>query len=108
MAIDEFRDFMAQVVEIEPQTGRDGYNKPTFGPAVKYQARVSGKQRMVKAADGRDVVASQTIYLGDSIDVSVNDQITLPDGYSPRQPNILSVSRIPDENGLHHTTIYVG
>ena len=104
--IRDFLDLMGQTVTIEPFTGRDGYGVPTYGPEVAYRARVVGRVRLVRNAQGQDVASMHTVYLAASPVIAPEDRLTLPDEYVPRTPPILAVSRVPDERGIHHVVVY--
>lgn len=107
MAISEFRDLLHQTITLEPWAGRDGYGAPSYGAAVSYSARVVGKQMLVRDMQGQEVTSQFTIYLLSNVAVDGRSRITLPAGYSPTNPPILSVGTYPDEDGIHHTTIFV-
>ncbi len=96
---------MPHTVTVEPLTGRDDYGRPTYGAAVQYRARVVGKQKLVRAADGAERVSATTVYLASAPGVGPEDRITLPDG---SRPPILAVSKVPDEKGAHHEVVYCG
>lgn len=101
----DFLALMPHTVTIQPLTGRDEYSRPTYGPGIQYRARVVGKQKLVRAADGSERVSATTIYVVGVSGISPEDRITLPDG---SQPPILAVSRMPDERGDHHEVVYCG
>jgi hypothetical protein len=95
-------ELLTQTVTVETVTSRDGYGKPVYGTARTYRARVVGKTRLVRDANGVERVSSETVY-ADSTDLMPTDRITLPDG---SQPLILSVGSYPDERGAHHQVIF--
>jgi len=107
MGVSDFLDFMADTVTIEPFVSRDAYNVPSFGTAVTHPARVVGKVRMVRNQLGEEKVSKTTVYLGTSNVFSPEDRLTLPTGNVPLQPPILAVGFFPDEEGAHHTTLFV-
>ena len=96
-------ELLIQTVTIEHVTGRDGYGKPTYGSATVYPARVVGKVRMVRGADGVERVSSATVYLN-TTDTLTTDRVTLPGG---AKPLILSLGTVPDDKGTHHQVLYV-
>jgi hypothetical protein len=95
-------ELLTQTITIESVASRDGYGKPAYGPARTYRARVVGKIRMVRDANGEERVSSATVHV-DATDIVPTDRITLPDG---SQPLVLSVGSYPDERGAHHQVIY--
>lgn len=113
MPVSEWRDLMRQTVSVAPFSSMDGYGKPTYGPAKTYRARVTGKRRMVRDAEGREVVSSQTVYLASNAAIGPKDRITLSTGDAGStdpaalSPEILAVGRFPDGRLMHHTEIYL-
>jgi len=106
MGIEEFDDLLHQTILVEPFAGNDKFGEATFGAAVGYTGRAVGKTRIVRDAQGVERVSSYTVYMNATTIFSPKDRITLPAGYSPQQPLILSTGIFPDEDGLHHTVIY--
>jgi len=107
MGIDDFSDLLTQSVTIEPYSSSDGYGGATYGAAVTYKARVVGKQQLVKAISGQDKVSMFTVYLKSNAAIDSRSRITLPADYVPNTPPILAVGLYPDEDGIHHTQIYL-
>ncbi len=44
-------------------TGRDGYNRPTYAPDVPFGGRIQFKQRLVRAANGQEVMSEAEVWL---------------------------------------------
>ncbi|MBC7340893.1 MAG: hypothetical protein H5U02_00305 [Clostridia bacterium] len=100
------RDFLAwfkQTVTVEPFSGTNAYSEPVYGAPVTYSAFVQRKTKLVRDRTGREVVSTAQVYLDGSVNVGVQDRITLPDG---SQPVVLSVEVLPDETGsAHHKVV---
>ena len=105
-AIIEWEDLLVQTIPVEPFIGNDKFGEATFGAAVPYTGRAVGKTRLVRDFQGVERVSSYTVYMNTTNLFSPKDRITLPAGYSPQQPLILSTAIFPDEIGVHHTVIY--
>ena len=104
----DFLDLMTQTVTIEPYTGQNASGEASYGTAVSYSARVVGKSRMVRNITGQEVVSSKTVYLyGASLSFSVKDRVTLPSGNVPQTPPMIAVSQFPDDEGNHHSALYM-
>jgi len=78
---------------------------------VEVKARVEHQTRLVRDASGREV-ASQTFIIAKPVDVDGNpvtfeasDRITLPDGFTPAQPTMHSITRVDDATGIDHWEI---
>lgn len=108
-----WRDLFPHTVSVAPQTGKDQFGKPTYGTDVSYRARVVGKRRQVINAVGQAVLSDQTVYLYTADVVAPSSRVTLSTGYVGStaalaiNPPILSVARMPDESGFHHTVLYL-
>lgn len=104
----ELADMFPHTVSIEPWSAQDKYTEPTFGTLASYKARVVGKNRLVRNAQGQQVVSSTTVYIYGYISgLSPLDRLTLPAGNSPLQPPIISIGQEPDGDGGHHSVVYV-
>lgn len=107
-SVQAFKRAFTQTVTVAPKTGRDAYGQPTYGAAVSYAARIVAKHQLVRGPDGLDVVSTHKVLLMSTANVTPQDQITMPSGFDPTTPPILAVERIPDDRGVHHTTILIG
>lgn len=105
MSVSDWTDLMPETVYHAEFASRDDYGKPVYGSQVGYSARVIYKPRMVKAADGKDIVAKGRVWIAGTPSVTPQDEIELPDGTTPP---ILNVGRFSDENGAHHVVIDFG
>lgn len=83
----------------------------TFGSAVTVKARVENRARLVRDSSGREVASNTFIIAkavdtnGDAVTFEATDRITLPAGFAPSQPPIVSIARCDDASGLHHWEI---
>ncbi|MBC7340955.1 MAG: hypothetical protein H5U02_00615 [Clostridia bacterium] len=96
------RDFLAwlkETVLVEKFSGRDKYARPSYAAPVSYPCRIQRKVKLVRDAQGAEVVSTCQIYLDGGADVGVEDRITLPDG---SRPPIVNVAVAKDEKGMPH------
>ena len=57
--------------------------------------------------DNQCTVASAThVYLNSAVAFTVEDRLTLPAGFVPNQPPILSMERLSDETGVIATVLH--
>lgn len=104
----DFLDLMTQTVTVAPYSGQNGSGEASYGSPVSYSARVVGKSRMVRNMTGQEVLSSKTVYLyGASLSFSTKDRVTLPNGNVPQTPPIIAVSQFPDDEGDHHSVLYM-
>lgn len=98
---------MPHTVTVEAYASQDRYGKPAYGAAASYKAMVEQKVRQVRNLAGEEAVSTTTVYLDAVAAITPRDRVTLPAAFSPRTPPIINVSRFSDENGLHHTELYL-
>lgn len=105
--IEDFLDMMADEVLIAPWVAQNAHGEAVYGPAVAYRARIEVSPRLTRDAQGEEVVSTARVFLGSAtVAVRERDQLTLPEGFTERRPNILRVSPVRDEAGVHHTEIW--
>ena len=101
--ITSLRSMLTSTITVEPYSSQDVYGVVTFGTAVSMPARIAEKPELIRATDGREVVAGSTAWVDPaSVIIGARDRVTLPDGTTP---TVLSVERIPDERGRVCTRI---
>lgn len=104
----EFDDFMPDTVTYEPYGSEDAYGAKVYGTAKTVKARVEQLARLVRDANGREVVSNTRVILkpvatdGSAFTPTVKDRLTLPAGYTPQAPPPINVLRVNDDGGLHH------
>ena len=106
----EFLELMPHTVTLEAPDGTySDRGQPNYAAGVSYSA-------YVEPAKGEDVVrldsgevrkASYKIYLNATARIDAESRLTLPSGYVPQQPPILSVALFADESGGHHVELVV-
>jgi hypothetical protein len=103
----EFLPMMRETVVLKANTTMDAYGKQSFAASgVSYNARLIFDVRMVRDADGREVVqAGKAIIYGAVASLNPSWQITLPDNTNPK---ITFVDTIQDEDGDHHSVVGFG
>lgn len=105
MPISDFLDLMPDTVTYEAPATYDEYGKvATYATAVSCRARVSTKHQRVAAKNGQDVISSIQVWLNSTTAINENGRLTLPDGSTPL---IVSWDLVRDENGAHHTKVYL-
>lgn len=103
------RDFLqmtTQLLKVESLSTQSDYGAPTFSTAASsWPAYYEAGSRMARAINGVQQVASATIYvLSSSASIGPQDRLTLPDG---RQPKLLRVDVLNDDEGQHHLELLV-
>lgn len=105
MPIDDFADCFTETITHSEFGGRDDYGKRSFGSPVSLSARVVKKNKLVKASDGSEVMSTTQVWIQGTPTLTPEDQIILPDG---SMPIILSVETYPDDDGDHHSKVFMG
>lgn len=108
MNSDAFADLLHDTITIESLLSRDGYDAPTFGPAVTYTGRVSGSNDQLVTESGREQTAMVVVTILGDPPIQPGDRLTLPAGWVPQQPPITHVERYHDESGVHHIRVVCG
>ena len=85
-------DYLAQDVWRRAKTGVDAYGQPVFGSAVQTKGRWLEKRRLVRDAQGEQVISEVTVTLGPDDPVAVGDQLSA-DGVTYLDVIAVSVSR---------------
>jgi len=99
-------DLMPHTITRYAYASVDAYGKEPHPTASSTSsARVYNKQVLIRSMGGAQQVARTIAIVNCTGTIDPNDRITLPDGTSPV---ILSIDTVPDENGIHHNTIYFG
>ena len=85
-------DYLAQDIWRKARTGVDGYGQPTFGASVRTKGRWLEKRRLVRNAQGEQVISEVTVTLGPEEPLAVGDQLSA-DGTTYLTVIAVSVSR---------------
>lgn len=108
MAIEsEYRELFSEQVTLLPKVSVDKYGRRAHAAsAVPVPAHLVAETRLIRDADGREVVETGRVYLyGSFTDVDTDYLMVLPDGSSPV---IIGVDTPHDNIGAHHTVVRVG
>ncbi len=104
----EFLDCMPDTVEFSPPTGVfTARGDVAVGAAASIRARIVEENTIIYDDEGRERVASVTIWLATTTVLDPEGTLTLPADFTPRTPPIMAVDRFPDDQGAHHTRIRV-
>jgi len=107
----DFLDMMKDTVIIAPFTGIDTYNRPTFGAAVSYRARIAGKDIALRAPTSENNTPIFDIWVySRGVLITIDDKLTLPNdpAWRDRTPVIFAVGAYTDEDSTHHAKIQCG
>lgn len=101
--VDDLSDLMTDVAIWYPLTGRDDFGAPTYGDGTEYAARLVRRHKLVRDAEGDEIVSTAQLWLQGAPAISPDDRVTLSDGTSPP---IAAVERYQDETGASHTKVF--
>lgn len=96
-----FLDLMPHRVAITTFSGlsTDGYGRPSYAAtATSYDARVVEKRERLFGADGQQLVTSHVAWVATTGNHTDRDQFT----FAGSTYRIVSLARMPDEDGMHH------
>jgi len=105
----ELEDFFTTTVTYTPHASQTVYGAQTFSTAaLTILARIEHDTRLVRDQTGREVVSNTALFLKPTSStgttygpVTIKDSITLPSGYDPTAPPLITVQRINDEEGFY-------
>jgi hypothetical protein len=103
----ELYSMLPHSIGIQPYVSMDAYGNEVYGTLVAYMGRVQNTRRKVLNKDGVEVISDSTIFLATTDQIHMDAYITMPSGYLPTHPEIISIKRETDEFGAYSTTIYV-
>jgi hypothetical protein len=107
--INEWEDMMPHTIQVEPWLSyKGGGTNNNYDTAEDYNCRIEMNNHLVVDRNARTVTARGMVFLLSTTIIDVKSLITLPVGYTPRQPPLLSVDVEDDEDGTHHTVLHFG
>lgn len=105
---------MNEAITYEALTGFAGASQVrTYAASKTVLGRVEAYGKLVRDNNAREVLSGTRLLLrplasdGSAYTPKVGDRLTLPAGYDPQQPPIISVRRENDQTGLHHFEVYL-
>lgn len=105
--VNEWADMMPKTVTIEPWLSYTGGGSASnYDTAVPYSCRIEIENHLVVDDKGKTVTARGKVFLLSSSVVGNKDRVTLPAGYTPLQPPLITVDVADDETGNHHVTLH--
>lgn len=82
----------------------DGYGTPVYSGASTWRGRMTRKPVLVKTLQGTEEVSSAQIWLASTSTFEASAKITL--GGSTVGP-VMRVDHLYDEDGLHHSKVFL-
>jgi hypothetical protein len=70
-------DYLAQTIWRKPKTGVDGYGQPVFGSPAETKGRWLEKRRLVRNAQGEQVISEVSVTLSPDEAIAVGDQLSM-------------------------------
>jgi len=101
---------LRQQVKVRPYWG-EGSNGPLWHPPTLEAARIESVNKLIRNADGDEVVASTTVYLGPDVDLPAGSRVMLPGDpdWDTELANadvvgsaVMQVAAVADGNGRNH------
>ena len=68
--------YLAQGIWRKSRSGVDGYGQPTFGAAVQTKGRWLEKRRLVRNANGEQVISQVSVTLAPDEEIAIGDQLS--------------------------------
>jgi hypothetical protein len=107
------KKYFTWTVTIEPFVSEDKFNRPTYGAAVTYKAKIERAERETRADDQHVVRSRRLIYLlTTNTGITTKDRLTVPAALEPlfeaRNPKIIdvrSVTKLGPNGGVHQMVL---
>jgi len=88
----------------KPCTGFDASMNRNYGASATYNVIIVHKQKMVRAENGKEQLSKSQIIFLESVTLTMEDEITLPDG---SQPQLMSIDGVAKPDGsMYAPTVY--
>jgi len=84
-------ELMPDEITIEPFVSASVTQAPTYGAAVTYAAQVTNEFKRTVDRNGRDLISTGRVLISDRVHIDPRSRVTLPTGWVPNQPTIISV-----------------
>lgn len=101
----DLHEMFAETIVVSGYAGQDFMGDETWEAGVELRCHIEGHSRLVRDATGLERVSTVQVYLDGPYGISVKDRVLLPPRFEPRDPPIVAVERMTDENGPHHEVI---
>jgi hypothetical protein len=96
-----------QTISYTPKTGKDKYNKPTYGSAFSVKAREQKTVELLSSNGNQDLVQSTVLYIENKgTAITAEGIITLSD--STIHPILAVKPEIDKIGNIHHYKIWLG
>lgn len=83
-------ELLPDEITIEPYVSTSTTQEDSYGAAVTYRAQVVNEYERVIDRNGRDVKSTVRVLIPDRVHIDPRSRITLPEGWTPRQPPIMA------------------
>ncbi|MBE0430065.1 MAG: hypothetical protein IBX61_09390 [Thermoleophilia bacterium] len=94
---------LPDTIAIEPYEGTSGHGQPVYGSPASVRARFIGKRRLVKKADGQEVISSGTVLIRPGMDVPIKSRLTR----AGRPFEVVEVLPVAELNRVHHLEVLI-
>lgn len=109
--ISRWGHMFSTTVSIQARTTNGAYGAPQYGTAVTYRAHLNANAKIVRDANGAQVISSQSVHIMSNVAVLPTAKVTLSTAdvgsteTGAISPQIVAVERRFDQNGPHHTVL---
>lgn len=101
MAFDiSMNELLPDEITLEPFLSMSVQQAITYGAAVTYRATITAEWTKAIDSKGTEVDSNVSVIIPGRVHIDPRDRITLPSGWVPRQPRIISVMPIGGVNSI--------
>ncbi len=108
---DQLQKYLTQTCTVTTFSSKDEKGQRTVSGAVTYPCRQEVKHHLVLNAQGQEVVARTTVYVGESstgglpTTMTPDDLFTDPDSNTPP---VIAIDAHPSDSIAQHVTVHLG
>lgn len=96
--------YLSQTVTLDRRTGSSSYGESTYSAAASLSARVQQKTKLIRTAQGMEVLSDAQVYLESGTAILPGDRLT----YDGTAYQVLSVQRSRGLDAETHVVAFLG
>lgn len=105
--VNEWADMMPHTITVEPWVSyKGGGAGSNYGDAETYSCRIEMGNHLVVDANSKTASSKGKVFLLSTTVIGTKDLVTLPTGYVPTNPPLITVDVNDDEDGTHHCCLH--
>ena len=105
----DYLDMMPHTVAVYPWASASMYGEATYSTSgTTYSCLIQDKFMNIVNLQGEDVTVTTVVHVASTTPLEATAKYVLNNGSTTMEPTLASISRLYDEDGLHHHVLYFG